>query len=181
MAERTVEASASLRAQVQRVCQVLDNVPARVLAPGHPAGSTDRVFTTTVTVKLRRGAHAGQDVEIEIGHRDESGDGDEARWPMSWTPAGKTRLLPRLQGTLVARRDAGHTELHMTGDYTPPLGAAGAFGDGVLGHHVARSTIAAFLEGLASRLDGAIDGDTDSLLGGATPAGEQSLNESWLG
>jgi GAF domain-containing protein len=49
----------------------------------------------------------------------------------------------------------GTSLLTVRGTYTVPLGPVGRFGDGVIGRRLARQSLAAFVEGLARRLDGA--------------------------
>jgi hypothetical protein len=63
-------------------------------------------------------------------------------------------LLPDLHGDLSFRiAPEGRTEVVMTGEYTPPLGAAGLVLDKVLGKRIALATGQALLERIASDME----------------------------
>jgi hypothetical protein len=52
--------------------------------------------------------------------------------------------------------------LHLSGHYSVPLGAVGAFGDRLLGHRVARRSVQAFLEAAATRIDAKLSGEAEN-------------------
>jgi hypothetical protein len=43
--------------------------------------------------------------------------------------------------------------LVLSGSYRPPFGPVGVFGDGLVGHRVARQSLASFLSELAARIE----------------------------
>ena len=78
-------------------------------------------------------------------------------WTISIRPAGASRVLPSFTGTMaVKERDLGST-LQLLGAYTPPLGPIGAFGDGVVGHHLVRQSLERFLAEIGDRIEGQAD------------------------
>lgn len=81
-------------------------------------------------------------------------DGDG--WNLGIAPVGGGHLLPTFEGTLRAVHGAQATELSLTGTYDPPLGHVGAFGDGLIGHRVARQSLQAFVDEVARRVDAAV-------------------------
>jgi hypothetical protein len=181
--ERHVEASANLRAPLDRVRSVLDGDPAAVMASPELTATTDRAFVSTVTVRLRSGMAACQEVTLQIGRVTEAGDG-ELRWPLHWTPTGRSRLLPELTGILSAVHQPGGTVLHLASVYDPPFGAAGAFGDGLVGHRLARAAVTQFMDRLADRLDREVDRRTQEVLAASEPTGAPTmlppLTDTWI-
>ena len=74
-------------------------------------------------------------------------------WSITIRPAGAARVLPSFTGTMaVKEREVGST-LQLLGAYTPPLGPIGAFGDGVVGHHLARQSLERFLAEIGGRIE----------------------------
>jgi hypothetical protein len=77
------------------------------------------------------------------------------RVPLSWRAAAFERLAPIFEGELELRPDGRGSSLELRGYYVVPLGAAGRFGDGLIGRRVARRTAAGVLEAIAeSIMDG---------------------------
>jgi peroxiredoxin len=65
-------------------------------------------------------------------------------------------------GELVATEATGHrTKLLLTGTYDVPLGILGRFGDGLMGHRIARRSVADFLRDVAHNLDRAVMSQAD--------------------
>ena len=76
-----------------------------------------------------------------------------ARLHVQWHAEEHPEWFPELHAELEfepAGDDA--TDLHLTGDYEPPLGPLGALGDRVVGHRVAERSLREFLTGVARRL-----------------------------
>jgi hypothetical protein len=147
--DRRIEAATPVRTSLERVRRVVEQDPRTVLG-GRPRGGRGDGHRVSLTVPLRGGSSAVQEVTVRLGAPD--GTDDSVVWPISWTPSAPSRVLPDLHGTLTARRERGHTLLTLAGTYRPPLGRLGAFGDGLVGHRVARASVQAFLEGMAERI-----------------------------
>lgn len=72
-------------------------------------------------------------------------------WTVRWTPA-KSGSYPTFEGTLTLRGGDGpdSCRLEISGDYQPPLGAAGRAFDAALGSRIASATARGLLEDLAA-------------------------------
>lgn len=147
--ERTIEARATVRAPLERTFEIIEHHPEAVFGPRAP--QSPGCHLSTVAVSLGRGLVAAQAVELELGPA--IADPEIVRWPISWRPTAHNRVLPTLRGTISARRDgAATTTLVLEGRYQPPLGFVGGFGDGVVGHRLARRCTEDHLEAMARRI-----------------------------
>lgn len=74
-------------------------------------------------------------------------------WVITWEPE-PGGVYPTFEGTLTAREhhSDGGTVLELDGNYKPPLGAAGAAFDKLLGHRLATDTAQEFLMELAAEM-----------------------------
>jgi hypothetical protein len=91
-------------------------------------------------------------VEVQFGtpHRLPS----KTRLPMTWRATGTDRLFPQLEADLeVAALGPDRTQLSISAQYRPPLGAAGRVIDRALLHRVAEATIKDFLDRVGERVD----------------------------
>ena len=67
---------------------------------------------------------------------------------------GHERWLPEFDGELEVTVASGEgATLRLHGFYTVPMGHIGRFGDGVIGHRLARRALTRFLDDVAARLD----------------------------
>lgn len=148
--ERLLEVQTRIDAAVERVQELIQGDPGAVLAPPGAARPTARSFLVSLSAELTPGAGALHEVVLELGPLT-IGD-DQVRWPLRWRPAAHRRLLPPFEGVLRATRSGDGTTLALEGGYRPPLGVIGAFGDGVVGHRLARSTAEALLDDIAGRV-----------------------------
>jgi hypothetical protein len=74
--------------------------------------------------------------------------------PLHWNAAEHPNLFPVMDARLVISDVGGnHIELRLVGEYRPPLGAIGAAGDALAGHHVAEGSLHGFLAEVAQRLE----------------------------
>jgi hypothetical protein len=75
-------------------------------------------------------------------------------WDVHWTPEGGGPY-PDFDGALIVRADENYTSaiLELDGAYRPPLGAAGAVFDAVLGSKIASITAQALLAGIATEIE----------------------------
>lgn len=181
--ERRLEATETARALFENSSRVLLDDPSEVVAP---AADTEARRTlqlpVEMTVQLGAGSSAVQTVVLELGPPTRSPDA--MVFALTWRPAGHTHLLPAFRGALEVAPEGLHTRLSLHGTYRPPLGPVGAFGDGLIGHRVARRTISAFLRTVAQRIDEEVD---RRMAGGVRPATHPPdpsatvAPESWLG
>ena len=150
--ERRLHEVRGLRSSTERVAETLLADPARVF--GTPAGCAGR-YHAEIVVDMGGGSSVHQVVVLEIGPLDrETG---HLRCPLTWTPVGRQRVLPRFEGTLEVTEDRDGSAMSLTGSYRPPLGAVGAVGDAVAGRHVAQQSVGAFADELARRVEVAVD------------------------
>ena len=92
------------------------------------------------------------EVEVELDRP--WANADVVTTPISWRPVGHERMLPSFHGELVLRScGAGKTEMSLRGVYLVPLGPIGRFGDGVVGHRIARRSITELLTRIARNLE----------------------------
>jgi hypothetical protein len=150
--ERTVEAVTRLEASPEPVIEVLTADPAGVLGGTRvPGGET---FVAPVAVELGGGASLAVDVDMTFGRLpDEGGVG---RFGLSWQASEHEGAFPAFGGDLEVHPDGEGTLLRLTGYYRPPLGAVGAFGDGLVGHRLARRALQDFVEAVTTQLQAAL-------------------------
>lgn len=147
--QRTIEVQGMVRACLERTRDVIEHQPE--VAFGRRTPDVSRHHLSSVPVPVAKGASAAQEVELELGGP--IVDADMVRWPISWRPTTHDRVLPSLRGTLTASRRAdATTALVLQGSYRPPLGFVGHFGDGVVGHRLARRSVESYLRGVAERV-----------------------------
>jgi hypothetical protein len=115
------------------------------------AADPTTVLGDEVGVDLRRGPAVRQDVAVQLGGANTTGD--RTSWPLSWEPVGHARTLPAFSGTLEVRDTGDATALHVSGSYRPPLGLVGIIVDSAIGHRVAEASIEHFASSVARRLD----------------------------
>lgn len=115
---------------------------------------------------------------------------DSPELPRSWTmtiePVRPSRFLPSFQGTIAVVDDGGRLVVRVSGAYEPPLGLVGAFGDGLVGFRLARSSLESFVLDIARRIDRAV---SSRALAAPSPVMTPDLDlrdvvagsENWLG
>jgi hypothetical protein len=77
---------------------------------------------------------------------------DRAALPIEWHAADHARLFPTSLGELLAEPSVAGTRLTLNGTYWVPLGPVGRFGEGVVGHRIAREAVRTALDTFAQRL-----------------------------
>jgi hypothetical protein len=168
---RTIDVVRNVRASAAEVDAMLRE---------HPTAVVNEDARTTLHVEGRNGS-VSHDVVVHF-EPCESGD-----WLVRLEPSGTARLLPTFEGTLAVTEDAGAATLRLVGAYEPPLGRIGAFGDGVIGHRIARQSLETFLDHVARRIDREVDARVPA---GGRPAPappdppdlrDRDAPESWLG
>ena len=153
--ERAIEASTTVRAAHARAREILIDDPGSVLCETCSAEDRRaRRFRAQLAVDIGGGASVHQEVEIHLGAPGPDGG---LTLPVSWRAIGHEGLYPTFEGALTASPDRAGTLLSLSGMYHLPLGTLGRFGDAVAGRKLARGSLAAFLEGVARRLDAAVD------------------------
>jgi hypothetical protein len=179
--ERQIEAEVEVRAAVPWVGRVLVDALEVVVGPRAPGRSG--AFLGEIPLDLHAGSSVRQQVAVTLAPVEGAADGGFA-FALGWHPTGRGRLLPAFAGVLEGWASRGGTTLRLSGNYHAPLGYAGALGDAVVGKRVARAGLAAFLAGMAERVDAEID---RRLAAGPLPAEyapdlrPREPAESWLG
>jgi hypothetical protein len=160
--KRSIEASTVTRVAFARAREVLLEDPGAVVSETHTADERrERRFSMDLGVDLGAGASVHQTGTVQLG-APRSVD----RWlvlPMSWRADGRERLLPAFEGELKTSEVRRGTRLRLTGTYTVPLGILGRFGDGVFGRRLARRSLNALVQRLASRLESEAQARLDSV------------------
>lgn len=177
--ERRLKAAETSRVLFENASQVVLDDPAAAFGPAaHPEERIARRFPNEMALQLGGGTSATQTVMVELGLPVQSPDA--VVFELTWNPVGHAHLLPVLRGSLELAPDGLHTRLSFVGTYTPPLGPVGAFGDGLVGHRVARRTVSTFLESVVRRIDEEVD---RRMVAGMRPEPHpsQPTPENWLG
>lgn len=152
---RAVDAEVVLPADAERVEAVLRARPELVFGPlvqgrGAPGAQTD------LAVDLGKGSQLSQRVEVALGCPRQAGD--SLTVPVAWSPVGRRPVFPSFEGEItVSPSDDGGAEIALHGLYTIPLGALGAFGDGLVGRRLARRSLVALLNDAAGRIAGELE------------------------
>ena len=179
--QRQLQSEGPVAAPSDAVREILKFDPSGALA-SRPAAVGTRKFPMEVRVETDGGVAAGLEVMVELGDADETAP-DE--FPLSWVPIGHTKLLPGFQGTIAVLADGASTRVRVAGSYRPPLGWAGRFGDGLVGHRVARRSLDALVAVIAARLGNEVRRRSEFVAPRpeAEPdlAGDRQPAENWLG
>jgi hypothetical protein len=148
-----IEVVSTLGTSTSRIAELLRYDPAKMLTgtPSEDRGS----FVGTLTVGLPDGISLSHDVDVSFGEL--TSDGWGARFGLAWRARGHDHLFPVFGGDLDVDPDGEGSRLRLHGYYALPLGALGAVGDGLVGHHVARLALQGFLDAAAARLAAADD------------------------
>jgi hypothetical protein len=148
---RPIEATASSRVAFGRAHNLLLDDPGAVFDDAHPIEENrERRFRTELSVGIGSGTSVHQMVDVQLGvPRSVTGG---LVLPVRWEATGRELLLPAFAGELEVLAGPPGVRLRLHGTYTVPLGAVGKFGDGVIGHRLARRSLADLLERLTRRL-----------------------------
>lgn len=145
---RPIEATCELKTSLIDACDALRLDPAAVLGRGDQARRPG-TFVAELAMPVGGAGSVGERIEVEI--LTERIDDHHARWDLAWKAIGPAGLFPRFRGSLIIE-DGPRPRLRLVGAYEPPLGAAGRFGDGLLGHRIARRSLDDFVEHVADRI-----------------------------
>jgi hypothetical protein len=109
-------------------------------------------FQSRLQVRIG-GFEIGREVRIELGKPRDVGYATFI--PIKWHAKDQAGLFPAIDAELeVAALDDRQplTQISLIGQYRPPVGMLGAFGDAVLMHRVAEASVRHFVSDLAVRL-----------------------------
>lgn len=167
--EQPIHASTRLRAAYAASHAVLLEDPAAVFSEHHTIHDEGRERRVSVDlgVDLGAGASVHQDVVVRLGAP--RCDDTSLTLPVSWQATGHEHLLPTFAGTLGVSQHQSGTDLLLSGTYAVPLGVVGRFGDGVLGRRLARRSLEALVERIASRMEAAVHSRLDANHGNPGP------------
>jgi hypothetical protein len=112
----------------------------------------ERVMRLTLAVPAVPGAEFGKEVIVTVAPARDPMHFDEP-WKLHWEPKGD--LYPAFDGTLTVRADESYASsmLELEGTYNPPLGAAGAAFDALLGQRIAAETAREFLRRIGTTME----------------------------
>lgn len=161
--DRTIEVVTHLETTPERIIGLLAADPARILTGTASPDHGD--FVARIDVEVGGGTSLSQEVDVVFGRL--PSEAGVARFGLSWRARSHEHLFPVFGGDLEVHPDEGGSRLRLAGYYSLPLGALGVFGDGLLGHRIARRALQDFLDDAASRVAGA----DDDLLGARSGAG----------
>jgi hypothetical protein len=150
--ERTLEEIARVAASPESVIGLLSTDPAAALT-GMSSPDT-RLFAAEMAVELGGGTSLVHEVDVTFERRPDGGG--RGCFALSWRARDHQRAFPVFWGDLEVHPDGNGSELRLSGHYSLPLGAVGAFSDRLLGHRAARRSIQGFLEVAAARIDAAL-------------------------
>ncbi|MBV8244721.1 MAG: hypothetical protein JOZ38_02250 [Candidatus Eremiobacteraeota bacterium] len=111
----------------------------------------------TIRLRLPLAGDAGPALEKEVTvryHQAVDPMHMDQPWSIRWTPTAGGPF-PDFDGTLTVRADEDYTGsvLELAGTYQPPLGAAGAAFDAVLGRSIAAATAQQFLRTIGDQME----------------------------
>jgi hypothetical protein len=162
--ERLLESTTTIPAAFARSRQVRERDPGRVIADvGTPEARRSNSLSPQISLATAAGAGVHQEVSIQLG--DARITERSYAQPISWRAIGHERLFPTFDGALELSPAVDGSVLRVAGTYTVPLGAAGRFGDGVIGHRVARRALETFVDLLGRRLQAAVERQLESSKG----------------
>jgi len=180
--ERSIEATTTIRVAFARAREVLLDDPGAVFSETHTIEERrERRFSVDLGIDLA-GASVHQAVTLQLGIPRSVEDG--LVLPLTWHPTGREQLPPTFTGEIKVSDTRPGTRLRLNGTYTVPLGIAGKFGDGAFGRRLARRSLDALMERLASHLETEVEARLDSV--GWRPAHgvevrEQEHSEIYVG
>ncbi|HTX57212.1 MAG TPA: hypothetical protein VMD47_08920 [Candidatus Acidoferrales bacterium] len=116
--------------------------------------SREQQLRLTLPVPGVAGAELGKDVSVSFRPTADPMGFDEP-WTLHWEPLGGG-LYPDFDGTLAIRADESYATsmLELKGTYRPPLGAAGAVFDAVVGSRIAHATARELLRTIGKTIEG---------------------------
>jgi hypothetical protein len=148
MVQRPIESTLQVRSTFERTRDLLLHDPATTMGAVEVVSEREFVVEMSTSRADGRAAHEPVRLEILAVHIGRV----SARWDLTWRAVDHARLFPVFRGSLTVW-SGETTTLRLTGTYEPPLGVVGRFGDGVLGHRVARHAMENYLAALARRID----------------------------
>lgn len=131
--------------------------PERVFA-GATRAAASRAESVAAELRVNvAGLDVGAEIAVSVGEIEEDDRGPRAghrlRIPVEWKAAEHPRLFPLMRARLsIYPLTATETQLDFEGRYEPPLGAAGAAIDAVVGHRIAEASIHRFVKDVAHHL-----------------------------
>ncbi|HTU82191.1 MAG TPA: hypothetical protein VMF61_08685 [Candidatus Acidoferrales bacterium] len=92
--------------------------------------------------------------DVTLAYQASPGDAEDSPWALNWKPVGGGPY-PHFRGHLSIEGTDGQSApaLVLDGAYVPPLGAAGAAFDAVVGARIASATAREFLRSIAGKME----------------------------
>jgi hypothetical protein len=107
------------------------------------------------------GIEVGTDIAIRVVGIEvrASGFGPETTIELEWEAARSPRLFPFMKAELsVFPLTPTETQLHLSGNYDPPLGMVGSLIDSVVGHRIAEASVHQFISDVGAYLRSELKG-----------------------
>jgi hypothetical protein len=138
---------------------VCEKLRADALEVFHNATKVAAERARTIVSELRvniAGIEVGKEIEIQligITERPKGPLGPEMMIELEWEAADRPRLFPFMKAELrIFPLTPSETQLHLSGNYEPPLGLVGGLIDSVAGHRIAEASILRFIRDVAAYL-----------------------------
>lgn len=133
-----------------------ERAPALFAEATRAAARRARNVASTLHVQIG-GIEIGADVAIEVTSISEERRGTPASpitcLELQWEAVHSAHLFPMMRATLaVYPLTADETQLDLSGNYKPPLGALGAALDAIAGHRIAEASVHRFVDEVARHL-----------------------------
>ena len=112
----------------------------------------ERLMRLTFAIPAVPGAEVGKDVAVTVCPARDPMHFDQP-WHLRWEPVGG--LYPTFEGTLTVRADESYASsmLELEETYCPPLGAAGAAFDTLIGQRIAAETARELLRRIGGTIE----------------------------
>lgn len=152
--ERSLYCYAYVEAPFDLVTRLLAENAAAVLQ-GATEDAAEQAGTLSRTLRVEVGGfHVGREVRIEVGPFEPRGI-MRSVVPLNWHAERGRLLFPELSAELevaAVMMDPPLTQISLTGNYEPPLGALGAGADRLVLHRLAEATIHRFTHDVTDRV-----------------------------
>lgn len=166
--ERPIAASHVVRARFDRARDLLVHDPVGYLGDRVVPGRRRR-FVAVLSADIG-GVTVDEDVQVEMAAVRLAAR--SAQWDLTWRAVDHGRLFPTFRGTLELSPHrssdlhrwflAARSIIRISGAYSPPLGPIGVFGDGVIGHRLARQSVEGYLNRVAHRIERAMEAEAEA-------------------
>jgi hypothetical protein len=154
---KTVDVYDYVNHPYEQVCEKLKGEALEVFRNATKvAAERARTIASELRVNIA-GIEVGTNIAIRVIGIEErpkgTGMGPETEIELEWEAARSPRLFPFMKAELsVFPLTPTETQLHLAGNYDPPLGIVGSLIDSVVGHRIAEASVHQFITDVAAYL-----------------------------